>query len=193
MVPQPAALFPLSPGGAFGPPAMPIDGFVDLTAAPRFGIKGPSVSGWIAGRGMALPAINSWSPVDAGRLLRLGREEVVILAESTGTALQALRRDWEGATGPCGYSSWREEGWAWLRLDAARHVGTMAALCAIDLREERFAADAIVQTRVAGIEAVVLRSADGTAFDMLFDITVTGHVVDSIGILSRGPGAGVRP
>lgn len=193
MVPQPAALFPLSPGGAFGPPATPVGGLTDLTAAPRFGIKGPGVSGWITGRGMGLPAVNRWSPVDAGRLLRLGREEVVILAENKDTALQALRRDWEGSASPCGYSSWREEGWAWLRLDAVRHAGTMAALCAVDLRRGRFAADAIAQTRVAGIEAVVLRSGDGNAFDILFDITVTGHVVDSIGILSRGPGTEARP
>lgn len=190
---QPAAVYPLSPGGAYGPPAMPVPGLTDLTAAARFGIKGAGTGLWVAGRGMALPAVNHWAAVAAGRLLRLGREEVLFLADNRAEALQALRLDWEAADTACGFSSWREEGWAWLRLDADRHAGTMAALCAIDLREGRFAADAITQTRVAGIEAVVLRSIDGNAFDILFDITVTGHVVDSIGILSRDPGARVRP
>ncbi|GAB1362662.1 hypothetical protein MASR1M32_18980 [Rhodobacter sp.] len=184
---QPAALFPLSPGGAFGPSAYPVEGMTDLTAAPRFGIKGAGVSDWITAQGMALPAVNRWLPVDAGRLLRLGREEVVMLAEDRAAELRSLRDGWDSATGPRGHAAWREEGWARLRLDALRHARTMAALCAVDLRQGRFGADAIAQTRIAGIEGIVLRSGDGRAFDLLFDITVTGHVVDAIGILSQGP------
>jgi sarcosine oxidase subunit gamma len=72
----------------------------------------------------------------------------------------------------------------------------MARLCAVDLRPEHFGLDRIAQTRVASIEAVVTRSADG--FDILFDISLAAFFARAVGmaetIRQTTPEAGgVRP
>ena len=179
-----AAMFPLKPGGAdAGRVALlgPHHGLSirDMTAMPRFGIKGPGAADWFAAWGIALPIVNRHASQGGLRILRLGRNDILCLAQDGSAAeLAGLQADWDRATTPKGYSSWREEGWAWFHLEGPDISDVMATLCALDLRADRFAVDEIAQTRFAHVDAVLQRAGDG--FDVLFDITLTAYVIAAI-------------
>ncbi|MFO1147461.1 MAG: hypothetical protein U1E62_03715 [Alsobacter sp.] len=168
--------FPLSPGGAAEgcvPPVGSVE-LVDLTATPRFGLKGPGSAAWLAVQGLVLPDVNRVADLPRARLLRLGGEDFLV----AGEGCEALAGLWHAAEGPKGYWSWREEGWAWMRLAGPLAGEAMARLCAVDLRDGKAAADAVVQTRVAQLDAVVVR--DGRAFDLFFDIASTAFLVRAV-------------
>ncbi len=175
-------LFPFAPGCAAADLPLPSGRIAlnDLTTKPRFGIKGPSTANWLASQGLDLPAINHVGMHDGMRVLRLGSDDVLFLAEDAASALGRLVDTWNKADGVRGYSSWREEGWAWMRLSGPDAGALMARLCTMDLRPEHFGPDRIAQTRAASIEAVVARSGDG--FDILFDISLAAFFARAVGI-----------
>lgn len=168
----PAPVFPLSAAGSAQGTTLPAGPLTvsDLTAKPRFGLKGAGSLAWLEAAGAPVPGFNGIADWRGLRVLRLGREDFLLLGDQGGD-LAALRGEWESTTGARGWSSWREEGWAWFRLDGPALPEAMARLCALDLRPEAFGNTAIAQTRVGGIEAVLFRT--GPAFDILFDITLT--------------------
>lgn len=168
--------FPLSPGGSAEGLALPNGTVVldDLTAHHRFGLKGPGSAAWAERQGIGLPGVNRVGQIDGLRVLRLGTEDLLF----TGAASTAVAAHWHADAGPRGYSSWREEGWAWMRLSGPCAQAVMARLCAVDLRPGHFSADELAQTRVAGIEAVVLRA--DADFELFFDIASTAHAVSSV-------------
>lgn len=171
----PGAVFPFMAGGA-AHGTMLTTGAVtlsDLTASPRFGLKGGGSAGWLTAHGVSLPAINRIGAHRGMRILRLGNEDILLLAEGAGEALTELGAAWATDTGPKGYSSWREEGWAWMRLSGRHAPQAMERLCALDLRADQFGVDDIAQTRVGHIEAVTFRSQAG--FDVLFDVTASAY------------------
>lgn len=178
-------VFPFMPGGAADGTPLPRGAvaLTDLTALPRFGLKGAGSADWLTAKGVSVPAINRIASYRGMRVLRLGNEDVVLLAEAKDAALAELVSAWHGEAGAKGYSSWREEGWAWMRLSGPRVGEAMSRLCAIDLRPERFAADEIAQTRVARIEAVLFRSETG--FDVLFDITASAFFARAVGAIAK--------
>jgi sarcosine oxidase, subunit gamma len=172
----PLRIFPLSPDGAASGVPLPHTGIAlaDFTARPRFGVKGPGTSAWLASQVGPLPAINHVVSQGGLRIHRLGGEDVLV----TGTGCDALAAAWRSAGGPRGYWSWREEGWAWLRLDGAGAGDVMARLCAVDLRPGRFPPDGLAQTRMAQVDTIIVP--DGSGFDLFFDIASTAFVVRSI-------------
>jgi len=177
-------LFPLSPGGAAEAETALLGRIGGLTVAdrtqwPRFGIKGPGAAEWLAGAGLALPAPNRSAALPGKLVLRLGGNDVTILGDpSVPDPIKALRAQWDAAVGPKGWSSWREEGWAWLHLSGPALPGVLARLCAVDLRPHRFAPDAIAQTRFAHLDAVVIRRESDA--EVLFDITATAACLRDI-------------
>jgi sarcosine oxidase subunit gamma len=185
-------VWPLSAGGAAEAEAallVPAPGLTvtDRTAWPRFGIKGPGAADWLAAAGLALPAPNRIGAAPGMAILRLGGNDVTILGDPADPApLATLRARWEAAGGPKGWSSWREEGWAWFDLAGPSLPGVLARLCTLDLRPGRFAADAIAQTRVAGLDAVLIRRGEGA--EILFDITATAAVLRDIAQAARDAG-----
>ncbi|MCX7303722.1 MAG: hypothetical protein NTV73_05195 [Hyphomicrobiales bacterium] len=150
----------------------------DLTACPRFGLKGGGSAAWLKSRGISLPDINRIGAYRGMRLLRLGNEDILLLAEGGGEALAGLREAWVRDSGAKGYSSWREEGWAWLRLSGLRAPQAMQRLCALDLRADKFGVEDIAQTRVAQVEAVLVRAPAG--FDVLFDVTASAYFARAV-------------
>jgi sarcosine oxidase subunit gamma len=182
MLSQP--VFPLQPGGA----AVEFGGCLgdhgalrisDRTTWPRFGIKGPGSADWFGGTGMALPPLNVLAERTDMTVLRLGHNDIMVLATGvSSTGVLQLRDRWQAAAGPKGFSSWREEAWAWLHLDGPGLADVLAGCCAVDLRPARFAADQIAQTRFAHVDAVVLCRKTGV--DVLFDISATGAVLKTI-------------
>ncbi|WP_217568860.1 hypothetical protein [Mesorhizobium sp. GbtcB19] len=173
-------IYPFMPGGAADGIKL-VSGAVvlsDLTASPRFGLKGCGSAAWLAAQGIPLPAVNRIGKHHGMQVLRLGNEDILLLAEGVGETLAEVKTAWHAATAPKGYSSWREEGWAWLRLSGPRLAEAMNGLCALDLRPEKFGPDDIAQTRVGHIEAVTFRSPAG--FDILFDITASAYFARSV-------------
>ncbi|UDL92042.1 hypothetical protein LGH82_12860 [Mesorhizobium sp. PAMC28654] len=179
--------FPLSTGGSAQHISLPNGAveLVDLTAEPRFGIKGPGSSAWLEGCGITLPPVNRISGHGDLRVLRLGSEDFLVVDGE----LDALTARWNNTTGPRGYWSWREEGWAWMRLSGPAVNGVMARLCVLDLRAGRLHEDEIAQTRVAQLEAVLVRAGEG--FDVFFDIAATAFFVRTV-ILAAKQAAGER-
>ena len=173
-------VYPRDPGGAAEGLALPTGplAVADLTAVPRFGLKGAGSAGWLAAQGAGLPGVNGIAEWRGMRILRLGREDLLLLAEGAAGALAQTNADWEAEAGPRGWPSWREEGWAWVRLSGPATGEAMARLCALDLRPAAFGDERIAQTRFGGVEVVLFRS--GACFDILFDITLTAHVIGLI-------------
>jgi sarcosine oxidase subunit gamma len=161
----------------------------DLTAMPRFGLKGPGSTTWLTGQGIILPPINQIGEHGELKVLRLGHEDIVLLGVDTAAcqALDLLRAQWSHAVGMRGYSSWREDGWAWMRLSGPYLPEVMAKLCAVDLREGRFEANEILQTRVAHQEAVIFcTQTDGvTGFNILFDTTSSAYFARAVHSAAR--------
>jgi sarcosine oxidase, subunit gamma len=154
----------------------------DLNALPRFGLKGPGSADWFLAQGVPLPEVNRHARHGGITALRLGRNDVSCLPISepkAPDALSALRHRWNTTAAAKGYSSWREEGWAWLRLGGAGVGDVMCRLCALDLRAGHFGENEIAQTRFVHVDAVLLRNAGG--FDILFDITRTAFILASTG------------
>ncbi|CDX51651.1 putative Sarcosine oxidase, gamma subunit [Mesorhizobium plurifarium] len=173
-------VYPFMPGGAADGTRL-ISGAVvlsDLTDKPRFGLKGGGSAAWLAAQGIPLPAVNRIGEHRGMRVLRLGNEDILLLAEGAEATLAEVKNGWQAAPAPKGYSSWREEGWAWMRLSGARLAEAMSSLCALDLRPQKFADDDIAQTRVGHIEAVTFRSPTG--FDILFDITASAYFARTV-------------
>ena len=178
-------VFPFMQGGAAHGTMLPSGAvaLTDLTASPRFGLKGGGSAAWLTAHGVALPAINRIGSHRGMRVLRLGNEDILLLGEDAGEALAELRGAWESDSGPKGYSSWREEGWAWMRLSGSAVAEAMSQLCALDLRADKFRAEDIAQTRVGHIEALTFRAPGG--FDVLFDITASAYFARTVSAVAR--------
>ncbi|MBX3568020.1 MAG: hypothetical protein KF914_08185 [Rhizobiaceae bacterium] len=177
--------FPFDHGGAANGTVLPTGSvaLADLTAQPRFGLKGPGSSAWLEAHGVALPPVNRVAVHQGMRVLRLGGEDMLLTAENAAPALADLQGAWTAETSAKGYSSWREEGWAWMRLSGPALQPALARLCALDLRPTRFATDEIAQTRFAGVEAVLLRT--GHAFDVFFDVTASAFVARAVAAVEK--------
>ncbi|TIR58730.1 MAG: hypothetical protein E5X22_17980, partial [Mesorhizobium sp.] len=172
--------FPLSPDGSAAEAVLPNGQLIvtDLTARSRFGIKGPGSSAWLEAQGLALPPVNRIARQGGVRLLRLGSEDFLAIDDIAGGAVAKLVAAWQAEKGSRGYWSWREEGWSWMRLSGQSAEAVMARLCALDLRPGRFADDEIAQTRVANLEAVLVRSEAG--FHVFFDIASTAFFIRTV-------------
>jgi len=174
-----AQVFPLDESGAAADRA-PLLGdrhglrIMDRTSWARFGLKGQGSADWLQDAGIDLPAPNRMALLPGMVVLRLGRNDIVVLSQDgTPDAVAALRQRWQDDPGPKGYSSWREEGWAWLHLGGPALDQTLARCCAVDLRLPL--TDRVAQTVFAHVDAVVIRRRDGA--DILFDIAATGAVL----------------
>jgi sarcosine oxidase subunit gamma len=182
---RPAPVFPLSPDGAAAGTKLPNGALTlsDLTGWRRFGLKGAGSAIWLRRQGAPLPEINHLRDWQGMQVLRLGREDIVLLGNEVSGPISALVATWMADPNSRGYSSWREEGWAWFRLSGAGADDAMAQLCAVDLRFGKFGADQVAQTRVGGIDTVTFRCDGG--FDFLLDITATAHFANTIETLHR--------
>lgn len=168
--------------------AWPADGrdrMIDLSALPRFGLRGPGTSAWLTEQGCPLPpTIHQTAEADGMTVVRLGAEEVVLLPDpATGSPrLSQLRQGWAAATGPKGYDAWREESWCWLSLTGPGVAEALPLLTAIDTRPDVFGPGAVAQTRAMHMDAVLIRHDRGgqPGLDMLFDMASSDYAADFI-------------
>ena len=171
-------IFPFQPGGAADGTTLPSGriSLVDLTDRPRF--KGPGSAAWLTAAGIPLPSVNRVGTHRGLKVLRLGGEDILLTAEGGDAAFDEIRTAWNPDSAPKGYSSWREEGWAWMRLSGPALDPVLARLCALDLRRGHFGDDEIAQTRFAGVETVLHRADD--AFALFFDITASAFLARAV-------------
>ena len=183
----PARIWPL----ADRPPlldAWPEDGrdwMLDLSALPRFVLRGPGSTAWLSGRGCPLPdTIHRTAEAPGMTVVRLGGDEVILLADPLAgpTGLAALRQDWQQAAGPKGFDAWREETWCWLALTGPGLADALPLLTAVDTRPHVFGPGAVVQTRALHMDAVLVRNDRNgqPGLDMLFDVASSDYAADFV-------------
>lgn len=153
---------------------------VDLSQRGRFGIKGPGTVEWLESRGLHVPAVNRATIQDGVRMLRLGTSEIVVLDHGNNAVLRILD-SWRSSTGRKGYDTWRHESWCWLRIVGDEAESLLTRLCAIDVRAHVFTHEIVAQTRIAGIDAVIIRSSiDTQGFDVLADTSLAAFLAATI-------------
>jgi sarcosine oxidase subunit gamma len=148
----------------------------DLTDLPRLGLRGRAAAERLALEGFRLPeAPNRLDRAASGEiLLRLSQSEFMLLGSPTdkGARVRALEDALPKAGENGLYFLPRQDSHAWFRLAGPSRHAVMAKLCGVDLSPEAFGADAIAQTSVARISAIVANDGEGGeegAFHLLFD------------------------
>ena len=150
-------------------------GLADLTPLPRVGFKGWNTGPWLAQAGaeMGEASNRAYPQADGTRIARLAPGEALVLADRAGRGplIESLRQAWSMADADGCFHVARQETSCWLLLTGAHAAGMLAKVCAVDLRPQAFAADAIAQTNVARLNAIVIRGDIGAvpAFDLLAD------------------------
>jgi len=152
-------------------------GLLDLTPLPRTGVKGRRALAWLAEVGWPVPGTNNTSVVTASaqRVARLADGEALILSAIAGDAGR-VRELADAIPGAGAWPVARRDGSCWFLLAGDAAVDCLQKLCGIDLRPERFPADAVAQTSVARTNAVLIRDAalPRPAFHILADSASTG-------------------
>ena len=164
----------------------------DHTHLARVGFKGRGAAAWLAAQGVALPDTpNRWLCDTSGATIaRLGTEDFLIVdeAEKTSGLPQHLAARWHATSTAGSFLVPRQHGLAAIALGGANAPQLLAHLCAVDLRPQAFASDAIAQTQLALSSVVVMRSTSTAAvsyrlfvdtslalylWDVLNDVAVT--------------------
>ncbi|MCC6710009.1 MAG: hypothetical protein IT492_20825 [Gammaproteobacteria bacterium] len=168
-----------------------------LTHQPRIGFKGRGSSDWLHGVGVSLPAApNRWCHDASGAVVgRLGAQDFIIFDEGDGVTNlpHSLAERWQSAAPRGCYIVPRQHSLACIALDGVRAPELLARLCAVDLAPAGFAEDAIAQTQVALMSAVVLRLGDGAPSYRLFvDTSLALYCWDVLHEVAEDMGGGVR-
>ncbi|MDR2129011.1 MAG: hypothetical protein LBP52_08100 [Burkholderiaceae bacterium] len=139
----------------------------DLTNLPRLGLRGKAAAARLAAAGLPIPqAPNRVERAPTGELLlRLSQGEYLLLGSfaDRGARVRALEADLPKAGEDGLYFLPRQDSHAWFWLGGARRAEVMAKLCGVDLSAAAFTRDAIAQTSVARINAIVAADGGGHA------------------------------
>lgn len=148
----------------------------DLTHRPRIGLRGHGTPEWCRANELPFPAgINCVARVEGLRIARLGSTELLVLSESDA-ALPSAFADLPVGT----YLAYLEETWAWFRMTGPGTVEALAACTSEDLVHFRDGPDRVVQTRFAGLDAVLVLSGTEKApvVDIFTDIASHGYLTN---------------
>lgn len=149
----------------------------DLTARPRIGLRGSGAPNWCLANGLPFPdEVNGVARQDGLRIARLGTFELLVLP-SSNSPLPAGLSDLPAGT----YSGYRDETWAWFRFEGPGTVEALSSCTAADLRDRPdLPADRVVQTRFAGLDAVMVLGGAGDAVvaELFADIASHGYLLD---------------
>ena len=151
-------------------------GLADLTPFPRIGFKGWNIGPWLAGNGaeMGEASNRAYLQADGTRIARLAPGEALVLAGRSGAGplIETLDQAWSMAEADGCFRVARDETSCWLLLTGANAPSMFAKVCAVDMRAQAFAPDAIAQTNVARLNVIVIRGDLGPvpAFDLITDL-----------------------
>ena len=110
-----------------------------------------------------------------------------------GALIETLGAAWSMAEADGCYRVARDETSCWLLLSGAHAAEMLAKVCAVDLRPRAFAPDAIAQTNVARLNAVVIRGDIGPvpAYDLITDhasaVYLWGALLDAMAEFDGAP------
>ncbi len=156
-------------------------GIADLSPLRRIGFKGWNIDAWLAAHGAVLGAESNvaYPQDDGARIARLAPGEVVVLGDLTGGGrlVDTLETAWsmEDADG-CFFVP-REEVACWFRITGQHVTEMFAKICAVDLRLDMFPPNAIAQTNVARLNAIIIRADLPTpTFDLIVDIASADYL-----------------
>jgi len=127
-------------------------GICDVSAFSRVGIKGAKAVDWLESQRFTVPeAPNTWRKDHAGGLvLRLGRSEFLLEGFHQGqraiNANDAPENLYEVARYDASFI-----------LSGVHFHSAFSEICALDLSESAFAADAVLMTSVAGVSVTLIR------------------------------------
>ena len=161
-------------------------GLADLTPLPRIGFKGWNIGPWLAGNGAELGEASNraYPQSDGTRIARLAPGEALVLADRNGAGplIETLDQAWSMAEADGCFRVARDETSCWLLLAGAHAPSMLAKVCAVDLRPQAFAPDAIAQTNVARLNVIVIRGDIGSvpAFDLITDIASAVYLWDAL-------------
>ncbi|MBV0893331.1 hypothetical protein KTN05_16080 [Paracoccus sp. Z118] len=157
------------------PPAATPGGFIlDRTAWPRKGLRGAGTPAWCAAAGLPFPGrVNTVAQSHGLRIARLGSFELLIVPDSRSAAIP----DAPGI--PDAFDGYRDESWAWLRVERPEWRDLLAPLTSTDLSPRSAPAGSVVQTRLATLDAVLLIEDD--AVDIFADIASTDFLLALLG------------
>ncbi len=151
----------------------------DRTAWLRFGLKGPVSADWLRGAGIVLPDPNRLAEQAGLVVLRLGANDVTLLAnEGVSEEIATLRDHWKAAAEPKGYSSWREEAWPGCTWRAPRSTMRWQAVA-----RSICGPSPILRTgsrRRGSPMSMPSSSGAGGGVSVLFDISPTGAVLATV-------------
>jgi sarcosine oxidase subunit gamma len=130
----------------------------DLCLVPRIGVKGWHIWDRLAKAGIAGPNRNNEACdlANGGACLRLGEREAMILDPIAGPSATVERIENAGSADGY-YLVARRDTHAWFVLTGLHVPSLLSKMCSVDLRCDRFADRAIVQTSVAGVGTIILR------------------------------------
>ena len=161
-------------------------GLADLTPFPRIGFKGWNIAPWLAGNGaeMGEASNRAYPQSDGTRIARLAPGEALVLADRNGAGplIETLGQAWSMAEADGCFRVARDETSCWLLLTGAHAPSMLAKVCAVDMRPQVFAPDAIAQTNVARLNVIVIRGDIGPvpAFDLITDIASAVYLWDAL-------------
>ena len=151
-------------------------GLADLTPFPRIGFKGWNIAPWLASHGaeMSEASNRAYPQADGTHIARLAPGEALVLADrgGAGPLIQTLDGAWSMAEADGCFCVARDETSCWLLLTGTHAPSMLAKVCAVDLRPQVFAPDAIAQTNVARLNVIVVRGDLGQvpAYDLITDL-----------------------
>jgi sarcosine oxidase, subunit gamma len=160
-------------------------GLADLCVLPRTGFKGRKVIPALEAQGVELTVPNqAIRQADGGIAAVLAMTEVLILAPLGADASQIhmLERGWSLDQADGWYLAPRQDSHFWFALTGEHASATVAKLCGVDLRLNRFADLGIAQTSVANSTCVVVRGDLGKlpAFHLLGDSASASYMWDCL-------------
>jgi len=154
-------------------------GLADLSPLPRTGFKGVGTIEWLTEQGLRIgPDSNLAYRQDGGALAaRLAPNEIFLLDDLSGAGalVSKLNAAWSwGSEKPrrlIGYPMPRADSHFWFNVMGTDSSAMFSKICGVDLRPAQFVNNAIAQTSVAKMSAIVIRDDQGAlpAYHLLGD------------------------
>ena len=133
-------------------------GLVDLSTLPRTGFKGAGATTWVATQGAELPHQPNIALLqeDHSLVVKLSHQELLILSDIDALSTQIARLD-SMAVGKQTYALPRADSHCWLAVIGNQAAEMFSKVCGVDLRAHKFANNAVTQTSVAKVSAIIIR------------------------------------